>query len=79
MGIDHRGTHILVSKQLLNRADVVSIFEQMGRETVPECVAVYWLVDSRQIHGFFNRPLQTTLMDVMPSCFTCPRIIRGEF
>ena len=30
MGVDHRGAHVGVSQQFLNRADVVAIFQQMG-------------------------------------------------
>ena len=31
MGVDHGGGHILMPEQLLHRADVVAIFQQMGR------------------------------------------------
>jgi len=30
MGIDHRGFDIFVAQQLLHRADIVAIFEQVG-------------------------------------------------
>ncbi len=36
MGIDHCGLEILVTKQLLNRPDIISIFQQVGREAVSE-------------------------------------------
>jgi len=37
--VDHRGTHIPVPQQLLDRPDVVSVLEQVGGERVTECVA----------------------------------------
>jgi len=40
MGIDHRGAHILMAEQLLNRPNVVPIFDQVRGETVTEGVAV---------------------------------------
>ena len=36
VGVDHRRAHVLVAEQLLHRADVVAVFEQMGGERVPE-------------------------------------------
>ena len=34
MGVDHRGAKILVSQQLLNRADVVSGLQEVGGKGV---------------------------------------------
>lgn len=32
MGVDHCRAHIFVAKQLLHRADIVAIFQQVGGE-----------------------------------------------
>lgn len=32
VGVDHRRTDVPVSQQFLDRADIVPVFEQMGRE-----------------------------------------------
>jgi len=34
--IDHRRAHVLVAKQLLDRADVIAVLQQMCREGVPQ-------------------------------------------
>ena len=35
MRVDLGGTHILVAKQFLHRADVVAVFDQVGGEGMP--------------------------------------------
>ena len=34
--IDHRRAHVLVAKQLLDRADVIAVLQQMCRKGVPK-------------------------------------------
>ena len=36
MGVYHRGAHVGVSEQLLNRADIVAIVQQMGGKGMAE-------------------------------------------
>ena len=36
MGIDHGGLDALVTQELLDRPDVISVFEEMGGETVSQ-------------------------------------------
>jgi hypothetical protein len=36
--VDHRGAHIAVAQQFLNRADVVAVFEEVRRERMAERV-----------------------------------------
>ena len=38
VGVDHRRGDIAVAQEFLNGADVVPVFEQVGRERVPEGV-----------------------------------------
>jgi hypothetical protein len=39
MGIAHRCTDIFVSEQFLDRADVIPIFQEMGRKTMSERIS----------------------------------------
>jgi len=39
MGINHRGLDIAMAQKFLHRSDVVTSFEQMGGEGMPEGVA----------------------------------------
>ncbi len=39
MGIDHRGTDILVPKQFLHSSNIIAILQQVGREGMAERVA----------------------------------------
>jgi hypothetical protein len=43
MGVDHRGFDILMAKEFLNRADVIPVFQQVGRKGVPEGVTAHRL------------------------------------
>ena len=51
MGVDHRGLYIAVTQQLLNRADIGSLLQQVCGERMAEGVAGGWLADSRRLHG----------------------------
>jgi hypothetical protein len=43
--VDHRRAHVFVAEQLLDRAYVVAVFEQVGRERVAQRVAGGVFVD----------------------------------
>jgi len=47
-----------MAKQLLNRADIIAIFEQMGRERVAQGVATCRLGQPYFSCCFFDGPLQ---------------------
>ena len=64
--VDHGRADVAVAEQLLDRADVVTVLEQMGRERVPESVASGGLRDPRAQDGFPHRALQDRLVQVMP-------------
>ena len=34
MGVDHRRAHVLVAQQLLDRPNIIPIFQQVGRKGV---------------------------------------------
>lgn len=46
MGINHRGSYILVPKQFLNSPNIITIFEQVGRKAVTKSVAACVLADT---------------------------------
>ena len=48
-----------MAEQLLHGADVVAIFEQMGGEGVPKCVAGGPPGDADLVYGSMNRSLQS--------------------
>ena len=55
VGVDHRGAHVPVAQQLLDRPDIVSVLEQVGGEGVAEGVAGDVFLDfgtrRRILHG----------------------------
>jgi len=67
MGIDHRGTHILMTKQFLDRANVISVFRQMGCKTVAKGMAAGSFVYTCYFHGIFHRLLKTIFVNMIPS------------
>ena len=65
MGIDHCGADVLVTKQLLDRPDVVAVLKQMGPKRMTKSVATHWLGDSGFPDGFLYRPLRQGLMKMI--------------
>ena len=43
-----------MTQQLLHRADVVSVFQQMGCKAVPESMAAHRLIESNQMDCPFD-------------------------
>ena len=39
MGVNHRGLDIFMTEQLLNRPDVISVLQEVGREGMAQGVA----------------------------------------
>ena len=54
MRVDHCRAHILVPEQLLNRANVVTIFQQMGRKGMAKSVASDVLGNASRSHRAFT-------------------------
>ena len=65
MGVDHGGRHIGVSEQLLDSPDILTRFEQVGSETMPEGMAGNFFGDSCASHCRFDCCLHGILVDVM--------------
>lgn len=51
-----------VPRKLLDGTDIISVFEEMGRERMPERVAVDRLLDPYVPDGLRDRPLDDALM-----------------
>jgi hypothetical protein len=64
--VDHGGAHVTVSEQFLDRANVVTVFEEMRCEGVPEGETRGSLGQARLEDGFLDRPLEHGFMEVMP-------------
>ncbi len=76
MGINHRGSHIAMSKQFLCRADVVSAFKEMSGKGVTEHMTAHLFVQSCLFRGFFHRVLQDAFMQMMTPYFSGPGVGR---
>jgi hypothetical protein len=60
MGIQHRCADIFVSKQFLDRADVIAIFQEMGRKTMAERMTTAALLNAGALESVFDGLLQHT-------------------
>lgn len=67
MCVDHRGLDAPVAEELLDGADVVSIFEQMGRERVAKGVAGNALGQPGGLRGPSDGPLHSRGVKVKPA------------
>ncbi len=74
MGIDHRCADIPMPEQLLNRLDVVALFEQVGGEGMPKRVTTGGLRNPGFPAGLFDSPLQDGFVAMMPLLLTGPPI-----
>ena len=58
MGIDHGGTHVLVSQEFLHRTDIVSVLQQMGGKTMSQGVTAATFGDACVLERLFHGSLQ---------------------
>jgi hypothetical protein len=65
MRVDHRGTDVTVTEELLDGPDVVVILEQVGREGVSEGVARGELGNARGMDGVLHGALENGFVEVM--------------
>jgi hypothetical protein len=77
--VDHCRAHVGVAEQLLNRPDIVAVFEEMRRERMPERVARGAFRDPRRPHGVADSALEHRLVQeqsreglVLVEALTCP-------
>jgi hypothetical protein len=73
-GVDHGRLHVRVAQELLDRPDVVAIFEQVRGEGMPQAVTARVLVDAHLPHRLFQCPLYGRLIEMVPSLDPAPGI-----
>ncbi len=56
VGLTHRRTYILVPERLLDRPNVVAVFEQVGREHVLGCLGVNPIFRGEGLSTLFQTP-----------------------
>jgi len=76
MGIYHRRAHILVPQELLDRPDIVTVFEQVRRKRVPKGVTRRRFAQARRLDRGFYGVLKVFLAHMMLSFFSRARIER---
>ncbi len=59
-----------LSQKLLDRPDIVSLFEQMGGEGMPKGMTAHGFPDADVAHGLSHRPLDGLILQVMPTLDT---------
>lgn len=67
-----------MAQKLLNGSNIVSVFEQMGREAMPQGMATGISINLRIANCCLYSTLDMIGVQVMTPRFTCPRIA-GEF
>ena len=82
MGVDHGRAHVFVTQKLLDGANVVARFEQVGSEGVAEGVAADALGDAGLAYGVLDRPLQERFVEVVAPLLAglgvCPSVLLGK-
>ncbi len=66
VGVNHRRRHVRVAEQLLHRADVLPVFQQVRGERVPQGVGGGVLGDPGRSHRRHNAPVYRTRVGVVP-------------
>src|SRR6476620_2024712 len=58
VGVDHGRGYVAMPKQLLHGANIIAVFEQMGREAVPKRMAGHALGNLGELRGPFHTLLE---------------------
>jgi len=64
MGVNHRDGHVGVPEQLLNRAEVIAIFQKMPGEGMAQGVRAGWLRDVGLEPRIFDGLLENQFVEV---------------
>jgi len=75
VGVDHGRLDVLVAQQLLDGADVVMVFQQMGGEGVPEGVAGHALFQAGGTCRLADGALQAAFVEVMAARLAGARVL----
>ena len=70
MGVNHGGTDVGVSEKLLNCANIVAIFQQMGGKGMAHGVRAGWLPDAPLEPPIFDGLLEDRFMEVVSALFS---------
>ena len=57
MRVDHRGLHVAVAEQLLDRTDVRAPFQQVRGKAMAEGMGARWLADPSSAYSGMHRSL----------------------
>ena len=77
MRVDHGGANVLVTQELLNSSDIVTVFKQVSSKAVTEGVTTPIAMDLRQTNCLLDGALKVIWVKVMPSLLTSSRIPRA--
>ena len=69
MGVNHRRGHVRMAQQLLDGADVVAVFKQMGGEGMAKTMAARGFCDARPNSGILERALEDGFVQMVPAPF----------
>ena len=73
MGINHGASHVCMTQQLLDGANVATRLEKVCREAMPERMTTRRLGDARLAHRELHRALRSFLMHMVSNEFTGKR------
>ena len=65
--VNHRRLQVPVTQKLLDRADIVALFEQVGRERMPKRMTARGLLDAHVPYCLRDRALDIPVLEVMPA------------
>lgn len=65
--VDHRRAHVLVPEELLHRANVVAVLQEVRSERVSQRVAARRLCKARLAYSFFHPALYIGIGEVVPT------------
>ena len=72
--VDHRGSHVLVTQELLDRPDIIAVLDQVGSKGVSEGVAARPPRDSDVHNCLPHRTLDHALVHVVPPLGSASRV-----
>lgn len=69
MRVDHRGLHITVAEQLLDRTDVGASLQEVRGKAMAKGMATRWLADPCSAHSGMHRSLDHRWIEVVTPLF----------
>lgn len=75
VGVNHGRPHVLMPEKLLDRSDVVSTLEKMGRERVSQCMALRLLDNASITHSRLHCFLDYRFINMIAPLLAGPPIL----